>query len=107
MKYLKSYEGSGFGKSYPGHEEPIPKFKIGDEVMVMYDLRQFGHDYGIFKGDLVEITDFWINCNGVITYSIDSPKIREIKKGIDTRYDEFDEYCFEYEWEIDARKYNL
>ena len=35
MKYLKSYEGSGFGKSYPGHEEPIPKFKIGDEVMVM------------------------------------------------------------------------
>lgn len=107
MKYIKTYEGSGFGKSYPGHEEPTPKFQIGDEVMVVYDLVEFGHPYGIVAGDLVTITDYWINGNGVISYYIDSPKIRKIKKGIDTRYTNFNEFHFDTEWHIAAKKYNL
>jgi hypothetical protein len=107
MKYIKTYEGSVFGPSSPGHEEPIPKFKIGDEVIVVYDLKQFGRPYGIVAGDFVTITDFWIYSNGAIMYSIDSPKIREIKKGINTRDDDFPEHQFDYEWNIDAKKYNL
>lgn len=107
MKYIKTYEGSGWVPSSPGNEEPIPKFKIGDEVMVVYDLKKFQRPYGIIAGDLVTITDFWIYSNGAIMYKIDSPKIREIKKGIDTRGDDFPEYCFDYEWNIDAKKYNL
>jgi uncharacterized Zn ribbon protein len=93
------------GKSYPDHN--TPKFKIGDEVMVIYDLKQFGYPYGIVKGDLVNIIDFWINGNGNISYTIDSPKLREIKKGIDIRNDDFDEFNFEYEWKINANKYNI
>jgi hypothetical protein len=107
MKYLKTYEGSGFGESYPGHIEPTPKFKIGDEVMVMYDLKQYNYPYGIDKGDIVTITDFWIYANGTISYHIDSPKLREIKKGIDTRNDYFSEFHFEYEWKVNANKYNI
>ena len=107
MKYIKTYEGSGFGPSYSGHKEPIPKFNIGDEVMVVYDLEQFGRPYGIVAGDLVTITDYWINGNGVITYFIDSPKLREIKKGLDTRWTSFDEFHFDTEWHIAAKKYNL
>ena len=107
MKYIKKYEGSRFGESYPGHIEPTPKFKIGDEVMVMCDLTQFGNPYGIVRGDIVTITDFWIYANGVVAYRIDSPKLREIKKGINTRYDDFPEHKFEYEWAVNAEKYNL
>jgi len=116
MKYIKKYEGSGFGESYAGHIafitegfyiKPTPKFKIGDEVMVMYDLNQFGYPYGIVKGDMVTITDFHIFANGVVAYIIDSPKLRKIKKGIDTRHDYFPEHQFEYEWAVNAEKYNL
>lgn len=107
MKYLKSFEGSGFGRSYPGHIEPTPRFNIGDEVEVAYDLTQFGHPYGIVKGDIVTITDFWINALGHIGYKIDSPKLREIKKGIYIKGDTFDEFHFQYIGEEDAKKYNL
>ena len=100
---FKIYEGSGFGESYPGHIEPTPEFKIGDEVIVMYDLKQ----NGLVKGDIVTITDFWIYANGSISYRIDSPKLREIKKGMNTRYDDFSEFHFEYEWKVNAKKYNM
>ena len=107
MKYLKSYEGSGFGNSYPGHEEPTPKFKIGDEVMVISDLEKYENPYGIIKGDLVKITNCWIYANGAITYKIDSPKIRKLKKGYNTNDDYFGEFNFEYEWKVNSKKYNL
>jgi len=107
MKYLKTYEGSGFGKSYPGHEEPTPKFKIGDEVVVTYNLIKFGHSYGINKGDKVTITDFWINANGDISYNIDSSKLRCLKSGIDIRTDTFDEFYFEYEHILNSKKFGL
>ena len=107
---FKMFEGSGFGDSYPGHIEPTPKFKIGDEVVVMYDLKSpvnNNYPYGIIKGEIVTITDFWINANGHISYNIDNKKIKIIKKGIDTSRDRFPEFNFEYEWEVNAKKYNL
>jgi hypothetical protein len=108
MKHIKTFEGSGFGKSYPGHEEPTPKFKIGDEVMVIYDLKKYDRLYfNMVKGNIVNITDFWINANGTISYEIDSQELRKLRKGYDIRNDDFPEFHFEYEWKIDADKFNL
>jgi len=105
--FENSITANGFGKSYIEPIRQKPKFKVGDEVMVVYDLKQYGYSYGIVKGDLVKITDFWINGNGTISYSIDSPKLRKIKKDIDTRGDDFDEFNFKYEYEVNAKKYNI
>ena len=99
MKYLKLYEDN--------QETPTPKFKIGDEVMVTSDLIKHGHPYGIIEGDIVKIIDCWIYANNVITYKVDSPKIRKIKKGYDISGDYFAQFHFEYEWKVDSKKYNL
>lgn len=105
---FKIFESSGFGKSYPGHEEPVPKFKIGDKVMVVHDLKQYGKPYyNTVKGDLVNITDFHINMNGDIAYNIDNPKLKKLRKNMYTRGDTFSEFHFEYEWKINAKKYNI
>ena len=93
-------------------KKETPKFKIGDDVIVQYDLKQYNYPYGIVKGDIVTITDVFIYANdafpvSLITYKIDSPKLREIKKGINTENDYFSEFHFEYEWKVSANKYNL
>jgi hypothetical protein len=98
MKYIKRYETNYFS----------PKFKIGDEVIVITDLEKYGSPYGIIKGELVKIIDCWIYVNGAISYKIDSPKISKIMKGSNnSRFYYFGEFNFEYEWEVDSKKYNL
>jgi len=109
MRYIKTFEKKYVEPFRRNRKKngPKPKFNVGDEVIVMYDLTQFGYPYGIVKGDIVTIVDYWINANDDISYKIDSPKLREIKKGRDIEYDMFDEFHFAYEYEEDANKYNL
>ena len=108
MKKIKTFEKYVKPFRKKRKSGPQPKFNKGDEVMVMYDLMQYGRPYfGIKKGDIVTIRDYWIYANDTIEYKIDSPKLREIGKEYEIENDLFDEFYFAYEWEEDANKYNL
>ena len=82
--------------------------KIGDKVIVAYDLILYGRPYyNTVKGDVVTITNFHIYANGAIYYYIDSPKLRKVRKGYDVSDDSFPEFHLEYKWEKNQKIYNL